>query len=109
VIKTSVGNKYISLGLVFNTPGPDEILAADEIEGDIPEEALAYSVTSPLIQLQVLNEDMETEKSVFLTPDEVKRLMVNMLGVSKSAAESAALVDRHFDGYREMVRKESKK
>lgn len=107
MIKTTTGNKYIGMGLVFMTPGQAEIKAAKNLDEEA-EQKIGLDAVVPMVQLQILDEKLNVTDGTLMTPDEANRLAVNIKAVVKAAPGSGDLVDRVFDAYREKVKKEEK-
>jgi hypothetical protein len=107
MIKTTMGDKFVTFAMVFTTPGQDVLQAAADLDADLTPESKGLQSVQPLVQLQILDKDMNILETAILDSSSLTHLLVSGKAVGKEAVNMGDLVDKYFEPYREKARKEA--
>jgi hypothetical protein len=109
MIKTTMGDKFVTFAMVFVTPGQDVLQAAADLADDLLPESKGMQHVQPMVQMQILDKDMNILETAILDSKSLTHFLVSGKAVGKEAVKMGDLVDTHFDAYREKAKQEAVK
>jgi len=95
------GGRKVKFSISFECAN-DDFVAMTAEEQETPEMGLEVT---PVAQMTVLTDDQGVESSLFMTRDELRRLVFEAVAVYKTMEESARLADVEWARYRQGVRR----